>query len=284
MTGWLDKRTVDALARGAGVVLLDGAAQIATTRAVSYKTTWWKAGDSYDANNCGTLVYDHPVTRAMAPDGWCGRRMVPPDRRRQQVRSGKDAGQARRDHHRTAEHGLDRGRRPALRGRRGRGTLIVSGLNHARAKGRPENEWLIARLIDRAAGLPRPIPNGRRRSCRSSRRPPKAACPASAVWYRTKARTLPGTRAIERMSRSLVCRQRTRASVDLGDGGPAQGSQGGAGDVAPLQAASVTGPQPKTDGLSWKSTASRRTGSTCPSPRRGPAPTSGSSCGWTPAA
>ena len=45
--------------------------EISTTRAVSYKTTWWKAGDSYDTNNCGTLVYDHPATRAMAPDGWC---------------------------------------------------------------------------------------------------------------------------------------------------------------------------------------------------------------------
>ena len=71
VTGWLDKRTIDALARGAGVVLLDGTGQISTVRAVSYKTTWWKAGDSYDANNCGTLVYDHPATQAMAPDGWC---------------------------------------------------------------------------------------------------------------------------------------------------------------------------------------------------------------------
>ena len=38
----------------------------------------------------------------------------------------------------------------------GKGTLIVSGLNHRRAQGRPENEWLIARLLDRAAQFPRP--------------------------------------------------------------------------------------------------------------------------------
>jgi hypothetical protein len=38
----------------------------------------------------------------------------------------------------------------------GRGSLIVSGLNHRRAAGRPENEWIIARLVDRAAGFPQP--------------------------------------------------------------------------------------------------------------------------------
>jgi hypothetical protein len=38
----------------------------------------------------------------------------------------------------------------------GRGSLVVSGLNHAQADGRPENEWLLARLIDYAATLPHP--------------------------------------------------------------------------------------------------------------------------------
>jgi hypothetical protein len=38
----------------------------------------------------------------------------------------------------------------------GEGSLIVSGLNHSRAEGRPENEWLIARLIDHAAQFTQP--------------------------------------------------------------------------------------------------------------------------------
>jgi hypothetical protein len=32
-----------------------------------------------------------------------------------------------------------------------KGTLLASGLNHRRAAGRPENDWLIARLLERAA-------------------------------------------------------------------------------------------------------------------------------------
>ena len=34
-----------------------------------FKTAWW-LGNKGD-NNAGTVVYDHPATRAMAPDGWC---------------------------------------------------------------------------------------------------------------------------------------------------------------------------------------------------------------------
>ncbi len=38
----------------------------------------------------------------------------------------------------------------------GRGCLIVSGLNHQRAAGRPENDWLLRSLLEHAAGRPRP--------------------------------------------------------------------------------------------------------------------------------
>ena len=38
----------------------------------------------------------------------------------------------------------------------GKGGLIVSGLNHDYAAGRPENEWLLARLLEHAASHPRP--------------------------------------------------------------------------------------------------------------------------------
>ena len=36
-------------------------------RNVAYGTSWWKGSDFSQANYTGTLVYDHPVTRAMAP-------------------------------------------------------------------------------------------------------------------------------------------------------------------------------------------------------------------------
>ena len=38
----------------------------------------------------------------------------------------------------------------------GKGSLVVSGLNHAKADGRPENAWLLARIIDYAAARPHP--------------------------------------------------------------------------------------------------------------------------------
>ncbi len=38
----------------------------------------------------------------------------------------------------------------------GQGCLIVSSLNHERAAGRPENDWLLARLLEHAAQPPRP--------------------------------------------------------------------------------------------------------------------------------
>jgi hypothetical protein len=37
-----------------------------------------------------------------------------------------------------------------------KGRLIVSGLNHERAAGRPENDWLLARMLDHAASQSHP--------------------------------------------------------------------------------------------------------------------------------
>ena len=62
---------IDAMTRGASVVLLGGAQPIFTTRTMVFRTSWWKAGEEPDNNLSGTFVYEHPATRAMAPDGWC---------------------------------------------------------------------------------------------------------------------------------------------------------------------------------------------------------------------
>ena len=52
------------------LVLLQGG-RVFNSRPMTYRSTWWKAGDDLNANLCGTLVYDHPLTRDMAPEGWC---------------------------------------------------------------------------------------------------------------------------------------------------------------------------------------------------------------------
>ena len=152
----IDNRVIDAMERGASVVFLGVVEQFMTPRPVTFKTTWWKAGDNYDKNHCGTLVYDHPLTRAMAPDGWCddgwfdliegGKKYVlegMPARPNVIIR-GLPSMALIEDDALLFEVGV------------GKGSLIVSGLNHQRAGDRPENQWLLARLLDYAAALPQP--------------------------------------------------------------------------------------------------------------------------------
>ncbi|MCX5759515.1 MAG: hypothetical protein NTU83_13625, partial [Candidatus Hydrogenedentes bacterium] len=64
----LTPELLDATMAGASLILYkpQGLLPTATTR---FKTAWWLG--SPEDNNAGTVVYDHPVTRAMAPDGWC---------------------------------------------------------------------------------------------------------------------------------------------------------------------------------------------------------------------
>jgi beta-galactosidase len=151
-----DNRLVDAMDRGASVVLLKGADQFVRPIPITYRTTWWKGGNGPLNNHCGTFVYDHPVTRAMAPDGWCddgwfyllegARKFVletAPVRPKVIVRALPSMAMVE-DDALLFEVGV------------GKGSLIVSGLNHQQAGGRPENEWLIARLLEHAATFPQP--------------------------------------------------------------------------------------------------------------------------------
>ncbi len=154
--GLFDSRLVDALSRGASVVPLSSESTFWMSYPVTYRTTWWKAGDAPDRNHCGTFVYDHPVTRAMAPDGWCdvgwfdliegaGKCVLEkmPARPEVIVRALPSMALVEDDAI-LFQVGV------------GKGCLVVSGLNHRRAEGRPENQWLLARLIDHAASMPRP--------------------------------------------------------------------------------------------------------------------------------
>lgn len=64
----LTPELLDAALAGASLVLYKpwGFLTEAPTR---FKSAWWKGSEG--DNNAGTVVYDHPVTRAMAPEGWC---------------------------------------------------------------------------------------------------------------------------------------------------------------------------------------------------------------------
>ena len=67
----VDPRMVDVLNRGGCVLAINGLDHPLNFRYVAYGTSWWKGAESSQANYTGTLVYDNPVTRAMAPNGWC---------------------------------------------------------------------------------------------------------------------------------------------------------------------------------------------------------------------
>ncbi len=149
-----DPRIVDALQRGAAVAALEGTGQFLNSTAITFRTSWWRA-DEYK-NQTGTYVYDHPVTRSIAPDGWCDEGWfhliegatkfnlenvpAPP----QVIIRALPGIILVKDEALLFEAGV------------GKGCLLISGLNHQQAQGRPENEWLIARLLDYAATFPRP--------------------------------------------------------------------------------------------------------------------------------
>lgn len=151
-----DPRVADAMKRGASAVLMGGAEQLIRSCNVTFRTSWWKAGDAPETNNCGTFAYDHPATRAVTPNGWCddgwfyliegAKKFVFGEKfSRPEVIIRALPSLARvEDTALLFEVGVDKG------------SLIVSGLDHRRAAGRPENEWIIARLIDHAAHFPQP--------------------------------------------------------------------------------------------------------------------------------
>ncbi len=154
VAGALDHRLVDAAEKGACLVLI-GSHQIAPTVAATFKTSWWK-GSGPDDNHCGTVVYDHPITRDIAPDGWCdaGWYLLIQGARKYDV----EALPARPD---VIIRGIPHLHLMAdlaflFEARVGKGCVLASGLNHAAAKDSPEGQWLLARMLEHAAGLPRP--------------------------------------------------------------------------------------------------------------------------------
>ena len=149
-----DPRIIHAMEQGASVVLLGPQMALWPSYKVSFGSTWWKAGDSPKRNHTGTFVYDHSVTRAIAPDSWCdegwfellenGTKYIldnAPSRPNIIIRALSSMVLAQ-DSAILFEVGI------------GKGCLIVSGLNHKRAVNTPENDWLLTQLLDYAATQP----------------------------------------------------------------------------------------------------------------------------------
>jgi len=146
---------LDAVADGASLLLLSPQLifQGVPNR---FKTAWW-LGNARD-NNVGTVVYDHPLTRPLAPDGWCDARWYHllegatsyvldnlPAQPRVLVRA-------------IEVHRLCRSKGLLFEAAVGKGSVIVCGLNLALESKtqRPEREWLLARLLAYAGTLPKP--------------------------------------------------------------------------------------------------------------------------------
>ncbi len=167
------KKVLDAVAEGACLVMLSPQGIFPTERN-RFKTGWWLGGPG--DSNVGTVVYDNPITRAIAPDGWCDigwHRLVEgsqaiilddlPSQPGVLVRA-------------IEVHRLCRSKALLFQARLGRGSLIVSGLNLSSIvggaslprvasrdgdvpptiEGPPEVEWLLARMVEHAGTLPKP--------------------------------------------------------------------------------------------------------------------------------
>ncbi|MDO5553755.1 MAG: glycoside hydrolase family 2 TIM barrel-domain containing protein [Planctomycetia bacterium] len=155
LTSWLTPNLMDALNRGAGVILVGGS-QILPALPVQYQSTWWKAGDSTENNNVCAFLYPNPVTDRIATENWCDIHWL-------ELLNGAE------------KYDLEKAPcRPEVMVRElpslvlvedkailykvgvGQGTLYVSGLNHAAAVATAANETLLAALIDDAAEFEAP--------------------------------------------------------------------------------------------------------------------------------
>lgn len=143
-----------AVERGACLVLLSPRAGFLTEN-TRFKQPWWHAQPTLGLDE-GTVVYDHPVTRGLAPDGWLDAGFY---RLIEGAAGIRIEDLAQKPHvliRSIVEPRFPREKALLFEAGAGNGALLVSALNHHKAKGFPENDWLLARLLAYAATLPRP--------------------------------------------------------------------------------------------------------------------------------
>ncbi|HEY5913445.1 MAG TPA: sugar-binding domain-containing protein [Verrucomicrobiae bacterium] len=139
-----------------------------------FKSAWWLGSDT-DCN-AGTVVYPHPATRAIAPDGWCdlgwyhlleGAQAYLLDEVPflQQFSTPVPGAQRRPDSSANPQpvliraldvHTLCRNKALLFEASVGRGSILVSGLRLEPNPTMPERDWLLVQLIQYAATFPQP--------------------------------------------------------------------------------------------------------------------------------
>jgi beta-galactosidase len=204
----IEPRLLDAAAGGACLVLL-GTTGLWPSSPATFKPSWWKGADEGD-NNCGTVVYDHTLTRGMAPGGWCdsGWYHLLQGASRYQLeglpqRPGVIVRAVPHLH-------MVRDNAFLFEARVGPGSLLVSGLNHAAARGRPEGEWLLSRLLDYAATLPQlpaEIPMAYLRGRLPAQPPPGPYCRGFCKLIGTPAETGTWFSYYDDNAKVYICRQ-----------------------------------------------------------------------------
>lgn len=154
-----DRRMLDAMVNGAVIILLSPQ-EIFPSKVNRFKTNWWvgSESDSY----VGTVVYKNPITQAMAPEGWCDRGWYHLVEQSQAFVLDEFPQKPEVFIRSIDNHLYARDKALLFAASVGRGTLLVSGLKHTldgekiNKNPRPEEKWLVARMVEYAAEFPRP--------------------------------------------------------------------------------------------------------------------------------
>ena len=152
---FIEARIADAIEKGAGCVLL-GESLNFPSQSVQYQQTWWKGGDSDSTNHVGTFVYPTEIMKELESENWCEPYWF--DLLNGAVKYYLEQLPSRPTVHIRALPSLVRVQDTAILFdvAIGEGTLVVSGLNHMGAKGRPENCAAVYAMIRRAASDNKP--------------------------------------------------------------------------------------------------------------------------------
>ncbi len=145
---------LQAVERGACLVLLSPRSGF-TTEGTRFKQPWWHAQLAHGLDE-GTAVYEHPITRGLAPEGWLDAGFYRLIEGAQGIRLEGLAEKPGVIVRSICDPRIPRNKALLFEARAGQGSLLVSAFNHRQAQGFPENDWLLARLLEHARSLPQP--------------------------------------------------------------------------------------------------------------------------------
>jgi len=154
VTNTPNKSVLDAVRGGACLIMLAPKDVFETSKS-RFKLPWWSTLWREHGVNGGALFYDNPITEGLAPEGWVDAAWY---------ELLEDASGVVLNNFEEQPVVMVRGIEDPIHGRNkaflfqiglGRGSVIVSGFNHLKAKDMPVNQWLIKKIIDYAMTLPK---------------------------------------------------------------------------------------------------------------------------------